>query len=179
MDGPRQVLEGNRVRHGAPCAVWMRQSWSATSASAGRSPLTRGYRSRKSRLRSVTDTFLQLSSSMNALQDPTKKPSINSLLNPQESYVHPVGTNHGHNQSNQSSMYQYDSVPSYNLRAASWDPDEDPQRLRHQHHQHQHNQHQHAASGMSYSSALYSDDRPGISILHHHSRPRPILITHF
>ena len=68
---------------------------------------------------------------MNALQDPTKKPSINSLLNPQESLVHPVGTNHGQDQSNQqSSMFQYGSVPSYHLRAASWDPDDDPHKLR-------------------------------------------------
>ena len=67
---------------------------------------------------------------MNALQDPTKKPSINSLLNPQESLVHPVGTNHGQNQSNQQSMFQFGSVPSYHLRAASWDPDDDPHKLR-------------------------------------------------
>ena len=67
---------------------------------------------------------------MNALQDPTKKPSINSLLNPQESLVHPVGTTHGQNQSNQPSMFQYGSVPSYHLRAASWDPVDDPHKLR-------------------------------------------------
>lgn len=66
---------------------------------------------------------------MNALQDPTKKPSINSLLNPQESLVHPVGTNHGQNQSNQP-MFQYGPVPSYHLRAASWDPVDDPHKLR-------------------------------------------------
>jgi [histone H3]-dimethyl-L-lysine9 demethylase len=74
-----------------------------------------------------TNSF-QLSSSMNALQDPTKKPSINSLLNPQESSAHPVGTNHGQNQSNQSaSMFQYGP---YNLRAANWDPDDDPHKRR-------------------------------------------------
>jgi lysine-specific demethylase 3 len=65
---------------------------------------------------------------MNALQDPTKKPSIDSLLNPQ---VLPVGNNHGQNQSNQST-FQYGSapLPSYHLRAASWDPDDDPHKLR-------------------------------------------------
>ena len=100
-------------------------------ASAGRSYCTRGYRSRKSRSSSASDTFFQHSSSMNALQDPTKKPSINSLLNPQESLAHPGGTNHAQNQSNQSSsMFQYGSVPSYHLRAASWDPDDDPHKLR-------------------------------------------------
>ena len=67
---------------------------------------------------------------MNVLQDPTKKPSINSLLNPQESLVHPVGINHGQNQSNQPSMFQYGPVSSYHLRAASWDPDDDPHKLR-------------------------------------------------
>lgn len=68
---------------------------------------------------------------MNALQDPTKKPSINSLLNPQESSAHPVAINHGQNQSNQSSsMFQYGSVSSFNLRAASWDPDDDPHKRR-------------------------------------------------
>ena len=77
------------------------------------------------------DSLCQLSSSMNALQDPTKKPSINSLLNPQESLAHPVGTNHGQNQSSQaSSMFQYGSVPSYHLRAASWDADDDPHKRR-------------------------------------------------
>ena len=100
--------------------------------SAGRSYCTRGYRSRKSRSSSAIDpSSFQLSSSMNALQDPTKKPSINSLLNPQESLAHPVGTNHGQNQSSQtSSMFQYGSVPSYHLRAASWDPDDDPHKRR-------------------------------------------------
>jgi lysine-specific demethylase 3 len=59
---------------------------------------------------------------MNALQDPAKKLSINSLLNPQESLAHPVGAHHGQNQSNQqSSMFR--------LRAASWDPDDDPYKL--------------------------------------------------
>ena len=84
------------------------------------------------RSRSLLSTkSFQLFSSMNALQDPTKKPSINSLLNPQESSAHPVGTGHGQNQSNQSSsMFQYGSVPSYNLRAASWDPDDDPHKRR-------------------------------------------------
>lgn len=72
---------------------------------------------------------------MNALQDPTKKPSINSLLNPQESSAYPphpsVGINHGQNQSHQpSSMFHYPPVPSYNLRAASWDPDDDPHKRR-------------------------------------------------
>ena len=75
----------------------------------------------------IHPSSFQLSSSMNTLQDPTKKLLINSLLNPQESLVHPVGTNHNQNQSSQmSSMFQYDSVPSYHLRAASRDPDDDP-----------------------------------------------------
>ncbi|KAF8803952.1 Clavaminate synthase-like protein [Phlegmacium glaucopus] len=75
---------------------------------------------------------------MNALQDPTKKPSINSLLNPQETSTFPshlnstsVGANHAQNQSHQpSSMFHYAPVPSYNLRAASWDPDDDPHKRR-------------------------------------------------
>lgn len=68
---------------------------------------------------------------MNALQDPTKKPSINSLLNPQESSVHPVGTNDVQNQSNQtSSMFQYGPVSAFHLRAASWDSDDDPHKRR-------------------------------------------------
>ena len=107
------------------------QARARTSASAGRSYCTRGYRSRKSRSSSASATFFQLSSSMNALQDPTKKPSINSLLNPQETFVHPVNPNHAQNQSNEaSSMFQYGTVPSYHLRAASWDPDDDPHKLR-------------------------------------------------
>lgn len=157
---------------------------------------------------------------MNALQDPTKKPSINSLLNPQESLVHPVGAHHGQNQSNQqSSMFQYTPEPSYHLRAASWDPDDDPYKLRPlnghhdadrqyqqhpllspvpshhnygdahasrlmtspriagsgmypgegqvwdpKHPQQQQHHHQHAVSGMSYSPALYSNERTGIFI---------------
>ena len=172
-----------------------------------------------------------LLSSMNSLQDPTKKPSINSLLNPQESLVHPVGTNHAQHQS---SMFQYGSVPSYPLRTASWDPGDDPHKLRplngahdvdRQYHQHptlppthsphnygdthasrlimrpridessmyagegqvwqpkhsqqQQHHHHHAVSGMSYSSALYSDERTGISISWHHSRPCPILTADF
>ena len=117
-----------------PCS----QRQERRAPSAGRSYCTRGYRSRKSRSSSANATFFQHSSSMNALQDPTKKPSINSLLNPQESLVHPIGTNHAQNQSNEAlPMFQYASaqygsasVPSYHLRAASWDPDDDPHKLR-------------------------------------------------
>ena len=79
-------------------------------------------------------TFLQLSPPMNALQDPSKKTSINSLLNPQESSAFPVGPDHAQSQSHQpSSMFHsmpnYESQ-SYNLRAASWDPDYDPHKRR-------------------------------------------------
>lgn len=75
---------------------------------------------------------------MNALQDPTKKTSINSLLNPQESSAfpaHPVDGGHGQNHSHQPSSfhslpYSVSPINSFHLRAASWDQDDDPHKRR-------------------------------------------------
>jgi lysine-specific demethylase 3 len=61
---------------------------------------------------------------MNALQDLSKKTSINSLLNPQEASAFPasVGANPGHHD-NQGVIYatSFSNASSFHLRAASWD----------------------------------------------------------
>jgi len=61
---------------------------------------------------------------MNALQDLSKKTSINSLLNPQEASAFPasVGANPGHHD-NQGVIYttSFSNGSSFHLRAASWD----------------------------------------------------------
>jgi [histone H3]-dimethyl-L-lysine9 demethylase len=98
---------------------------------------------------------------MNALQDPTKKTSINSLLNPQETSAfpaHPVGS-----ASNQpSTVFHYGPVPSYNLRAASWDSDDDPHNRRHLNGSHNAHRHYQQHPTLPPSSHIYAD--------HHASR---------
>jgi len=84
---------------------------------------------------------------MNALQDLSKKTSINSLLNPQGTSAFPasVGANPGHHD-NQGVIYatSFSNGSSFQLRAASWDSVNEAERKaenganghRHLHHQH-------------------------------------------
>lgn len=74
---------------------------------------------------------------MNALQDPSKKASINSLLNPQEASAYstthlpppPLAVNQSPSHVNPT-VYDpaYGQAPGYHLRAADWEPPNDPTR---------------------------------------------------
>lgn len=74
---------------------------------------------------------------MNALQDPSKKGSINSLLNPQEASTYstthlpppPLVTNQSPSHPNPT-VYEHAYGPnsSYHLRTADWEPPVDPSR---------------------------------------------------
>lgn len=93
---------------------------------------------------------------MNALQDLSKKTSINSLLNPQEASAFPasVGANPGHHD-NQGVIYttSFSNGSSFHLRAASWDSVNEAKRKAENganghHHLHPH---QHISSAEAYS----------------------------
>ena len=84
---------------------------------------------------------------MHALQDPSKKTSINSLLNPQEYPAHlgalgpsPLVPNHAQSSTHPTYYAPGYEASSYNLRAASWDMADDHHRRRaavaHQVHDH-------------------------------------------
>lgn len=72
---------------------------------------------------------------MNVVQDPSKKGSINSLLNPQDVSAFsslpsgPLPPNHTHSQSH-STYYtsEYSPAGSFHLRAANWESSDDPAR---------------------------------------------------
>lgn len=103
------------------------------------------------RLRELTHCQFYPSSSptttMHALQDPSKKTSINSLLNPQEYPAHlgglgpsPLVPNHAQSSTHPTYYAPGYEPNSYNLRAASWDMADDPHRRKaavaHQVHDH-------------------------------------------
>lgn len=95
---------------------------------------------------------------MNALQDLSKKTSINSLLNPQEASAFPasVDANPGHH-NNQGVIYatSFSNGSSFHLRAASWDSVNEAKRKAENganghHHLHPH---QHMSSAETYSDS--------------------------
>lgn len=84
-----------------------------------------------------TLVFTSLLSAMNTINDPTKRTSINSLLNPQDASAFPaqlpilpvsVGTNQGPpHDHNGVPVYgpSFSNASSFNLRAANWDMSDD------------------------------------------------------